>query len=88
MEKNELFINRVYEIANELKVPLIDEKIYEKVDVKTKNSVSEVRFKFEGDEDVIRGFLQLANFYHTLVLKDDEKFYIPNESAVFRLESS
>jgi hypothetical protein len=58
--KKELFIKRVYEIVNELKIPLIDERVYEKVNFNSGSAIANVTFKFEEDESVIRGFLGLA----------------------------
>lgn len=84
----ELFIKRVYDIAGELKVPLIDERVYDKVNFSSKNSVATVIFKFEQDESVIRGFLGLADFFHTVAVKMKNKFYIANDSALFSLACS
>ena len=86
MAKKELFIKRVYEIVNELKIPLIDERVYDKVNVGS--NVVNVIFKFEEDESVIRGFLGLAEYFHTVVIKRKDEFYIPHGSILFRLISS
>jgi len=64
--KKELFIKRVYEIVNELKIPLIDERVYEKVNFNPGAGIVNVIFKFEEDESVIRGFLGLAEYFHTV----------------------
>ncbi len=64
--KKELFIKRVYEIVNELKIPLIDERVYEKVSFNPGAGIVNVIFKFEEDESVIRGFLGLAEYFHTV----------------------
>ena len=88
MAKKELFIKRVYEIVNELKIPLIDERVYEKVALNPGSSVANVSFKFEEDESVIRGFLGLAEYFHTVVIKKRDEFYIPHSSLLFRLVSS
>lgn len=66
--KKELFIKRVYEIVNELKIPLIDERVYEKVNFNSGAGIANVTFKFEEDESVIRGFLGLAEYFHTVVV--------------------
>ena len=66
MAKKELFIKRVYEIVNELKIPLIDERVYEKVNFNPGAGIVNVIFKFEEDESVIRGFLGLAEYFHTV----------------------
>ena len=87
MAKKELFIKRVYEIVNELKIPLIDERVYDKVNFGG-NPIASVIFKFEEDESVIRGFLGLAEYFHTVVIKKKDDFYIPYQGLVFRLISA
>ncbi|GAH85845.1 unnamed protein product [marine sediment metagenome] len=77
MPKRELFIKRVYEIVNELKIPLIDERVYDKVTFSGAAAIAKVVFKFEEDESVIRGFLGLAEYFHTVVIKTKDQFYIP-----------
>lgn len=86
--KKELFIKRVYEIVNELKIPLIDERVYEKVNFNPGAGIVNVIFKFEEDESVIRGFLGLAEYFHTVVIKKKDEFYIPHSALLFRLISS
>ena len=88
MAKKELFIKRVYEIVNELKIPLIDERVYEKVAFNAGSSIANVSFKFEEDESVIRGFLGLAEYFHTVVIKRKDEFFIPHSSLLFRLMST
>ncbi|HEY0087901.1 MAG TPA: hypothetical protein VGB37_03600 [Candidatus Lokiarchaeia archaeon] len=88
MAKKELFIKRVYEIVNELKIPLINERVYEKVAFSAGSAVANVTFKFEEDESVIRGFLGLAEYFHTVVIKQKDQFYIPHASLLFKLISS
>ncbi|UCC20322.1 MAG: hypothetical protein JSV62_03270 [Promethearchaeota archaeon] len=88
MPKRELFIKRVYEIVNELKIPLIDERVYDSVKFNNGAAVAVVNFKFEEDESVIRGFLGLAEYFHTVVIKKRDEFYIPHASILFRLISA
>lgn len=78
------FVKKVYEIVNEMKIPLIDERVYEKAEIK-KGSVSVV-FKYEGDESVIKGFLGLAEYYHTVVIRKGYIFYIPVSTITFELQ--
>ena len=80
--KKELFIKRVYEIVNEL----IDERVYDKVSVG--GSTVAVIFKFEEDESVIRGFLGLAEYFHTVIIKTKDQFVIPHQQMIFRLISA
>ncbi len=87
MAKNELFIKRVYEIVNELKIPLIDERVYDKVTFSTKGAIAHIVFKFDEDESVVRGFLGLAEYFHTVIIKNKDFFYIPYDNMLFTLES-
>ena len=86
--KRELFIKRVYEIVNELKIPLIDERVYDKVTFSGSAAIAKVVFKFEEDESVIRGFLGLAEYFHTVVIKCKDQFFIPHANILFQLISS
>lgn len=88
MDKNQIFIKRVYELIAELKIPLIDDRTHYKVKLKTKNSIAKLIFRFEDDESIIRGFLGLCDYFHTVVIKDDDKFYIPQDKTLFILESA
>ncbi|MBA7505177.1 hypothetical protein ES706_03840 [subsurface metagenome] len=88
LPKKELFIKRVYEIVNELKIPLIDERVYDDVSFSGKLAIASVRFTFEEDESVIRGFLGLAEYFHTVVIKSKDRFFIPHASILFQLQSA
>jgi len=87
MGKNELFIKRVYEIINELKLPIIDERVYDKSKFSSKNALSTVLFRFEEDESIIRGFLGLAEYFHSIVIKEKDTFYITGGNTLYVLES-
>lgn len=85
--KKELFIKRVYEIVQELKIPLVDERVYSKAKINEARFGSIVMFQFEEDESVIRGFLGLAEYYHTIVLKRKDQFYISSGNILFQLNA-
>ena len=87
MAKKELFIKRCYEIVQELKVPLIDERIYSKAEITEARYGTAIIFTFGEDESVIRSFFGLAEYYHTIVLKKRESFFISNGSLLFKLVS-
>ena len=78
----------MYEIVNELKIPLIDERVYDKVTFNAGQAIATVIFRFEEDESVIRGFLGLAEYFHTVVIKRKDEFFIPHASILFRLISA
>jgi hypothetical protein len=62
--------------------------VYDKVNISTGSAVANVIFEFEEDESVIRGFLGLAEYFHTVVIKRKDEFYIPHSTLLFKLESS
>ncbi|MFX1328813.1 MAG: hypothetical protein ACFE91_11855 [Promethearchaeota archaeon] len=87
MNKQENFMKRAYEIVSELKLPLIDDRIKDKVKFKSNNATVTIKFLFEKDESIIRGFLGLAEYFHTVIIKQKDKFYIPHDHKLFILES-
>jgi hypothetical protein len=87
MKDKELFHKIVYDIVSELKIPLLDERVHDKVKIRTNSLISKVKFAFDEDEKIIRGFLGLAEYFHTVVLKDNDEYYIPHEKTLFILES-
>ena len=86
MNKQENFMKRAYEIVSELKLPLIDDRVQDNVKFKSNNATIIVKFLFEEDESVIRGFLGLAEYFHTVIIKQKDKFYIPHDHKLFILE--
>lgn len=80
-------MKRAYEIVSELKLPLIDDRIKDKVKFKSNNATVTIKFLFEKDESIIRGFLGLAEYFHTVIIKQKDKFYIPHDHKLFILES-
>lgn len=87
MAKKEIFLKRTYEIVNELKIPLIDERVYKGINVNESRCTVVLTFEFDEDESVIRGFLGLAEYFHTVVIKKKEQFLIPNGTVLFVLKS-
>ena len=79
-------MKRAYEIVSELKLPLIDDRVQDKVKFKSNNATVTIKFLFEEDESVIRGFLGLAEYFHTVIIKQKDKFYIPHDHKLFILE--
>lgn len=87
MGRKELFMKRVYDIVHEQKIPLIDERVYDRATIAEPNQMSVVTFAFDEDESVIQGFLGLAEYFHTIVIRKDERFYIVTSGLLFKLES-
>lgn len=87
LAKKELFLKRTYEIVNELKIPLIDERVYKSIEINDSRCTVVLTFEFDEDESVIRGFLGLAEYFHTVVVKQKETFMIPNGTVLFILKS-
>ena len=87
MKNKELFYKQIYELVSELKIPLIDERVHSNVKINSSPAISKVKFTYEENEKIIRGFLGLAEYFHTVVIKDDDKYFIPQEKNLFILES-
>lgn len=87
MKDKELFHKLIYEIVSEQKIPLLDERVHYNVKIKSSPVISKIKFTYEEDEKIIRGFLGLAEYFHTVVIKDDDKYYIPHDKKLFILES-
>jgi len=66
----------------------IDERVYDKVTFNPGVAIAKIVFKFEEDESVIRGFLGLAEYYRSVVVKKGDQFFIPYSSILFQLISS
>ena len=64
----ELFRKRVRDIVNELKIPLIDERIYSGVKLEESKYGMHIEFLFDEDESVIRGFCSLVEYFHTVMI--------------------
>jgi hypothetical protein len=88
MAKKDLYTKRVYEIVEELKIPLIDERLCESTVIREAAFGSIVTFRFELDESTIRNFLGLCIRYDTVVIKKKDLFYIPTSSILFKLENA
>jgi len=87
MKNKELFHKQIYELVSELKIPLIDERVHNNVKINSSPVISKVKFTYDEDEKIIRGFLGLAEYFHTVVIKDDDKYYISHDKDLFILES-
>jgi hypothetical protein len=88
MTKNEEFIQKTYEIVSELKVPLIDNTVHDKAKFSGSKAITSIKFVYENDEAIIRGFLGLADYFHTIIIRNKDKFYIPNGKQLYTLESA
>jgi len=87
MNKQENFTKKVFEIVSELKLPLVDDKVQDSAKFQSNNAIVIVKFVFEEDESVIRGFLSLAEYFHTVIIKKKDKFFIPHDYKLFTLKS-
>lgn len=85
---NEEFIEKVKGIMQELKLPLIDDHVYDEADITRKDYNTKVVFVQEEDsgESIIRGFLGIAEYYKTIIIQVDDEFYIPADDVLFLLQ--
>jgi hypothetical protein len=87
MGKTELYQKTINQIVDELKIPLIRENIRDKLKTNKNKAIMSMKFKFADDISVIKGFLGLADYYHSVVLQDDETYFIPVGKTLFILEN-
>lgn len=87
MGKIEKYLEIIDKVAKELRIPLIKENIQHKFKTKKNRALYNIKFKFNEDTSVIKSFFGLADYYHSIVIQDDEKFYIPTEYSLYILEN-
>ncbi|MFX1357525.1 MAG: hypothetical protein ACFFA8_09575 [Promethearchaeota archaeon] len=88
MTKSEEFIQKTYDVASELKIPLFDDTIHNKVKLNSNKAITSIKFVYDTDEAIIRGFLGLADYFHSIIIREKDKFYIPNGKQLFSLEAA
>ncbi|MFX1572920.1 MAG: hypothetical protein ACFFB0_09230 [Promethearchaeota archaeon] len=81
-------MKRLYELVSNMKLPLIDEKIHDNVKFKSNNTITMIKFVFDETELILRGFLGLAEYFHSVITESKNKFYIPPDHKMFILESA
>ncbi|MHA1238932.1 MAG: hypothetical protein ACTSSJ_06855 [Candidatus Odinarchaeia archaeon] len=87
-EKIKAFINRVFKLASDLKIPILDEKTLKDVKIFSGNLCWEIKFKAkEGSVDQINAFLALAQYFKSVIIKKGDAFYIPHGCESYKLES-
>jgi len=84
--ETEELIEDFYELDNEYKIPLIDEEAYAKLKVKKRKALATVIFNAHKSPDVIEGFLKLADYFKSIILKKKKKFFIVLGSILFVLD--
>ena len=83
------FIKLVFDMASQQKIPILDEKTLSEVKISGSNICWEVRFRYNGSDDgPIKAFLILAQYFHSIIIKKGDVFYIPHGAESYRLESS
>ncbi|MFW9829488.1 MAG: hypothetical protein ACFFEY_18080 [Candidatus Thorarchaeota archaeon] len=87
MTDSELLTKKIYDLIAELKIPLLDENIHSNVKIKSSPAISRLKFNYDGNDQILRGFLALAEYYHSIVIKDDDTYYIPHNKKLFILNS-
>ena len=87
MGKNKLYFDIIDKVANELKVPLIKDDILDKFKTNKNRALYTMKFKFTEDSSVIKGFFGLANYYHSIVIQNGEKFYLSIKNSLYILEN-
>lgn len=78
----EAFKRTVYASIQQLEVPCIDEKVYSKIRIKEENVTVQVTFVYVTDPFIIQGFLRLAKYFKSCVIKVQDAFYIPVQGGM------
>jgi len=72
-------------MIDQMKIPIIDQRFHDKAKFNTSEAITTVLFEFDEEESVIRGFLTLAEYFHTIVIREGDEFIIPHDFILFRL---
>ena len=88
IEKIKTFVKRVFDLATELKIPILDERTLTDVSVNAGALCWNVRLKVSpGDEGPIKAFLALAQYFRSVIIKKGDAFYIPHGAESYKLEA-
>lgn len=89
VEKVKLFVKKVFDLATEMKIPILDERTVSdlKINFGALSWVIEMKVPVE-DDSPIKAFLALAQYFRSIIIKKGEVFYIPHGSESYKLESS
>ncbi|MFX1236868.1 MAG: hypothetical protein ACFFAS_20570 [Promethearchaeota archaeon] len=85
MRSKNYFLQKTNELIENLKIPLIDERVYDKLKIRGRNMVK-INFIFEQDESIIHGFLGLSEYFYAFLIKENDRFYISHEEMLYILE--
>ena len=85
MAKKDYFFKRVHDIINELRVPLLDQRVYNKIEIVESRALLVIQFTYDEEDQVIQGFLTLAEFFKSVIFAQKDAFYIVNEQILFKL---
>ncbi len=81
-----IFRKTVYKLAQEMKIPIVDERAIEKLSLNKGAIDLEVHIRFrEGEEMKLKTFLAVAKYHHCIVIYKDEEFFIFQNGALWRL---
>ncbi|MEM2110188.1 MAG: hypothetical protein QW327_06895 [Candidatus Odinarchaeota archaeon] len=89
VEKVKLFVKKVFDLATELKIPILDEKTVS--DLKTNPGATAwvIEMKVQPEDDgPIKAFLALAQYFRSIIIKRGDVFYIPHGAESYKLEAA
>ncbi|MHA1836028.1 MAG: hypothetical protein ACTSYQ_03780 [Candidatus Odinarchaeia archaeon] len=87
-EKIKMFVKKVFDLATEMKIPILDERTLSDVKVNTGALCWSIRMKVQPEDDgPIKAFLALAQYFKSIIIKKGDAFYIPHGSESYKLES-
>ncbi len=87
VEKVKFFVKKVFDLATELKIPILDEKTVSDLKINPGAVAWVIEMKVEPeDETPIKAFLALAQYFRSIIIKRGDVFYIPHGSESYKLE--
>ena len=82
------FRQSVYNLAKEMKIPIVDERAIDKLGINRGSVGAEVQMKYRDGEDTkIKTFLAVAKYHHSIVIYKDETFFMLANGTLWRLSA-
>jgi len=82
------FRQAVYNLAKEMKIPIVDERAIDQVRINKGALGMEVQIKYRpGDELKIKTYLAIAKYHRSVVLYKGETFFIVANNILWRLST-
>lgn len=84
--ENQELIEYIYKLDKEYRIPLIDELTHYKVKIKKNKATATIFFNAHKNPEMIEGFLKLADYFKTIIIRNKNSFFISANSILMILE--